>query len=81
MLSLDTILNNMLLYKYKLVKGGIYLEWLKIQEVADYFKVSRSTIYRWEKLGIIKIYRIDNQVPRIAKEDICKLEEKLINGK
>jgi excisionase family DNA binding protein len=53
------------------------LEWLKIDEVAKYFKVSRSTIYRWEKKGLIKIYRIDNQVPRIAREDIEKMEKEL----
>jgi excisionase family DNA binding protein len=57
------------------------LEWLKIEEVAKYFGVSRSTIYRWEKRGVIKIYRIDNQVPRIAKEDIEKLEKELMDKK
>jgi excisionase family DNA binding protein len=71
----------MIQYKKGYVKGEISLEWLKIEEVAKYFKVSRSTIYRWEKKGLIKIYRIDNQVPRIAKENIEKMERELMKKK
>lgn len=56
------------------------MKWLKIQEVADYFNVSRATIYRWAKKGLIKICYIDNQVPRIAQDEIKKIEERMEKG-
>jgi len=36
----------------------MYNDIIRLKEASDYFKVSRTTIWRWRKQGIIKPYFI-----------------------
>lgn len=49
--------------------------WLNVTEAADYLSVSRPTIYRWHKQGLINMYKVGDVV-RIKKEDMDNLLEK-----
>ena len=44
-------------------------EYLTIQEVANYFKVDKSTVHRWAGKGYIARYGIGNQV-RFKRSEI-----------
>lgn len=41
-------------------------------EVAKYLKVTRQTLYNWEKQGILKTVRINNK-PRVKESELQRL--------
>lgn len=47
-------------------------KYMKPKEAAEYMGVARSTIYNWEKKGLIKMHRIEG-ISRIKKADLDKL--------
>jgi excisionase family DNA binding protein len=49
-------------------------ELMTAQEVADYFRVSRVTVWRWCKEGIIPAFRIGRNW-RIRRDKLADLEE------
>jgi len=49
-------------------------ELLTVQEVADYLRVSRVTIWRWCQRGIIPAFQIGRNW-RIHREDLLKLKK------
>ena len=50
-------------------------EWLTVTEAARFLGVSRSTLYRWSKMGKLPIYRIGIRVSRIKRKDIARMLE------
>lgn len=48
-------------------------ELLTVQEVADYLRVSRASVWRWCKLGHIPAFRAGRSW-RIYRDDLLKLE-------
>lgn len=48
------------------------IEWLTIREACQYIKVSRSTLYNWERAGKLSMYRFGRSV-RIRLDDLLKL--------
>ncbi len=47
-------------------------EWLTINEAIEMLEISRATIYRWSKSGILPIYTKLGK-SRVKKEDVQKL--------
>ncbi len=47
-------------------------DWLRIEEACRYIKVSRSTLYNWERTGKLTMYRFGRAV-RIRREDLHRL--------
>jgi excisionase family DNA binding protein len=41
-----------------------------VNEVADYFKVSNRTVYRWISEGLLPVIRIGGHTTRIRQEDL-----------
>lgn len=54
--------------------AGGQRELMTAQEVADYFRVSRVTVWRWCKEGIIPAFRIGRNW-RIRRDKLADLEE------
>ena len=52
---------------------------MTVKEVADYFRVSRVTVWRWCQEGIIPAFRI-GRTWRIRYADLIDLEDCLKNG-
>ncbi len=50
-----------------------------MREMADYLRVSRVTVWRWCKQGLIPALQI-GRIWRIWHADLLNLEEKLVNG-
>ncbi len=48
------------------------VEWLTVQEACRYIKVSRSTLYNWERAGRFKMFRFGRSV-RIRRGDLDSL--------
>ncbi len=53
-------------------------EMLRVDEVATYFNVSRSTIYLWIDHGVLEAIKIQGtiRIPRQAVDD-CKMSYKM----
>ena len=51
-------------------------ELMTAQEVADYFRVSRVTVWRWCKEGVLPAFRIGRSW-RIRRDKLAELEELL----
>ncbi len=49
-------------------------EWLTVEEVAQYFKVSKTTVYRWTDEGRIKKYKI-GRFNRYKKSELDQVME------
>ncbi len=49
-------------------------EWLTVEDVAEYLKVSKTTVYRWTYEGKIKTYKI-GRFNRYKKDEIDKVME------
>ncbi len=47
-------------------------DWMTVREACRYIKVSRSTLYNWERAGKLCLYRFGRSV-RIRREDIHRL--------
>jgi excisionase family DNA binding protein len=47
-------------------------DWMTLREACRYIKVSRSTLYSWERAGKLSLYRFGRSV-RIRREDIHRL--------
>jgi excisionase family DNA binding protein len=45
-------------------------EWVTIQEAADRLKVSKVTIYRWAREGLLAIYKFGPKVARVRWQDV-----------
>ncbi len=45
-------------------------EWVTIQEAADRLKVSKVTIYRWAREGLLAIYKFGPKVSRVRWQDV-----------
>lgn len=52
---------------------------MTVREVADYFRVSRVTVWRWCQEGVIPAFRV-GRTWRIRYGDLLDLEECLKNG-
>jgi excisionase family DNA binding protein len=50
-------------------------EWLTANEAAKYLKVDRTTIYRWEKAGILRSYPLPIRGRRFKQADLDALLE------
>lgn len=48
------------------------VEWLTLKEAGRYLKVSRSTLYNWERAGRLRLYRFGRAV-RVNREDLHRL--------
>ncbi len=48
-------------------------EYMNVTEAAEYLGVSRSTVYRWSKKGLIPIYIVAGSKPRVKFADVKKL--------
>ncbi len=49
-------------------------KWLSEKEAQEYLGVSRSTLYRWQKEGKLKVYKLGRQ-RRYRQEDLDALLE------
>ena len=49
-------------------------KWLSEKETQEYLGVSRSTLYRWQKEGKLKVYKLGRQ-RRYRQEDLDALLE------
>jgi excisionase family DNA binding protein len=49
-------------------------EWLTVEEVAQYLKVSKTTVYRWTDEGRIKKYKI-GRFNRYKKSELDQVME------
>jgi len=49
-------------------------KWLSEKEAQEYLGVSRSTLYRWQKEGKLKVYKLGRQ-RRYQQEDLDALLE------
>ena len=59
-----------------ILKGGKELEKLfKIQEVAEYFKVSRNAVYKWINEGKLKTVETPGGETRITESEIKRILE------
>jgi len=56
------------------LKGGIGLEWLTVEDVAQYLKVSKTTVYRWTKEGTLKKYKV-GRYNRYKKSELDQVVE------
>ena len=43
-------------------------EYSTVSEAAEYFKISRQTVYNWEKKGLVTLYKI-------GRRSLCKIPE------
>ena len=50
-------------------------EWLTATEAAKYLRVDRTTIYRWEKAGILRSYPLPIRGRRFKQGDLDALLE------
>ena len=50
-------------------------DWLTATEAAKYLKVDRTTIYRWEKAGILRSYPLPIRGRRFKQADLDALLE------
>jgi excisionase family DNA binding protein len=50
-------------------------EWLTAPEAAKYLRVDRTTIYRWEKAGILRSYPLPIRGRRFKQADLDALLE------
>lgn len=50
---------------------------LSVNDVAEYFKTSRSTVFRWIKSGKLKSFMVGGQ-RRVKKEWLLEYENELI---
>lgn len=55
-------------------------EWWTSHEVADLFRVTVDTVYRWIKSGKLPATRISRNLYRIRAEDARELEAKELEG-
>jgi excisionase family DNA binding protein len=55
-----------------------YNDLMTVREVADYFRVSRVTVWRWCQDGVIPAFRI-GRTWRIRYDDLVDLEDCLKN--
>ena len=49
--------------------------YMKVSEVANQFKVSRQSVHKWIKKGILKAEIIAGSTVRIKKEEVEKLKK------
>lgn len=56
-----------------------YNNLMTVREVADYFRVSRVTVWRWCQDGVIPAFRI-GRTWRIRYDDLVDLEDCLKNN-
>lgn len=54
-------------------------ELLTVKEVADYFRVSRVTMWRWCQQGLVPAFQI-GRIWRIRRADLLAIETMLIAG-
>ena len=50
-------------------------EWLTVQETQDRLNVSRSTLCRWAKRGVLPIYKLGFRTV-VKAEDVARVEQK-----
>ena len=50
-------------------------EWLTVQEAQERLNVSRSTLYRWAKRGVLPIYKLGFRTV-VKAEDVERMERK-----
>lgn len=50
-------------------------EWLTIQEAQERLNVSRSTLYRWAKRGVLPIYKLGFRTV-VKAEDVERMERR-----
>jgi len=62
-------------YKNASQAGEQAEELLTIQQIADYFQVSITTIHNWKKEGLIPYVKVKSRV-RFKKSVVLNLEEK-----
>ena len=48
-------------------------EWLTVSEACSRLKVTRATLYRWARLGKLRMYRLGERTTRVRREDIESL--------
>lgn len=52
-------------------------EWLTPSEAAQYLRVAHSTIYRWARSGLVKLYRIGEGATRLKRSEVEALAHPL----
>jgi excisionase family DNA binding protein len=50
-------------------------EWLTVQEAQERLNVSRSTLYRWAKRGVLPIYKLGFRTV-VKAEDVERMERR-----
>jgi len=45
-------------------------DWLTVPEACAYLKISRGTIYRWAKLGHLKLYKLGGRTTRVQRSEL-----------
>ncbi|MCX7874632.1 MAG: helix-turn-helix domain-containing protein [Melioribacteraceae bacterium] len=55
-------------------------ELIKIEEVSSLLGVSKVTIYKWKKMGLIPFYRISNKI-YFKKNEVIESLKKINQGK
>ena len=48
-------------------------EWLTISEACAYLKITRATLYRWARKGMIRLYKVGSRSTRVRLEDVKRL--------
>ena len=46
---------------------------LRVDEVADFFRISRGTVYQWIKMGHLKAVSVPGEPLRVVKDSIRDL--------
>ncbi|HEY7467686.1 MAG TPA: helix-turn-helix domain-containing protein [Dehalococcoidia bacterium] len=47
--------------------------WLTISEACDYLRITRATLYRWARKGMIRLYKVGARSTRVRLEDLQRL--------
>lgn len=48
-------------------------EWLTVAEACGYLRITRATLYRWARKGMIRLYKVGGRSTRVRLEDLNRL--------
>ena len=48
-------------------------EWMTVAEACRYLRITRATLYRWSRRGVIRLHHLGPRSTRVSAEDIRKL--------
>ena len=55
-------------------------EWLTVAEVCDYLQITRATLYRWARLGKVRLYKLGARATRVRRSELDHMLEQATGG-